>query len=62
METAVNLLVGYAAAVSSQLVIFPMFGIHLPMETNFIIGMWFSITSIARSYSLRRLFARREGR
>jgi hypothetical protein len=62
LETFFNILVGYAAAIASQIAIFPLFGIHVPFETNFVIGGWFSVTSIVRSYTLRRLFARWEGR
>jgi hypothetical protein len=62
METAANLIVGYLAAVASQYAIFPMFGITVPVESHFIMGGWFTITSILRSYSVRRLFTRWEGR
>jgi hypothetical protein len=61
VETITNLLVGYAAAVLSQLVAFPLFGIHVPLETNLAIGLWFSAASIVRTYLLRRVFARWEG-
>jgi hypothetical protein len=62
METGANLIVGYLAAVASQYAIFPMFGIDVPVESHFIMGGWFTVTSILRSYSMRRLFGRWEAR
>jgi hypothetical protein len=61
IESVVNLVVGYAAAVTTQLAVFPLLHIHVPFETNFIIGGLFSLTSIVRTYLLRRAFARWEG-
>jgi hypothetical protein len=60
VETIANVLVGYAAAVASQFAIFPLFGIHVSSETHFAIGGWFTITSVIRSYTMRRLFNRWE--
>jgi hypothetical protein len=37
-------------------VIFPWFGIHIPLSTNFKIGAWFTLISLVRSYVLRRVF------
>ena len=61
IETAANVLVGYLAAVCSQMMIFPLFGISVPVRTNFIMGAWFTGASVVRAYSLRRMFARWEG-
>jgi len=41
---------------ASQLAIFPMFGIHIPLHDNVAIGVWFTVVSIARSYALRRAY------
>jgi hypothetical protein len=62
IETGLNLIIGYLAAVASQYVIFPRFGIVVPVGSHFLIGGWFTVTSILRSYTMRRLFARWEGR
>lgn len=59
IESLVNVLIGYLVAVGSQIVIFPMFGIHIPMSDNFIMGLWFTLISIIRSYLLRRWFTKR---
>jgi hypothetical protein len=56
LESAANILIGYTVAVVSQLVLFPWFGIHIPLSDNLIIGLWFTVISLARSYGLRRFF------
>lgn len=56
MESITNVLVGYGVALSSQLVIFPMFGMSVSLIDNIQIGIWFTIISLIRSYILRRIF------
>lgn len=56
IESVVNVVIGYGVAVASQVVIFPMFNIRIPLSDNFIIGLWFTVISIVRSYTLRRVF------
>ena len=60
LESMANVLVGYGVAVGSQLAILPHFGVHLPLADNLLIGGYFTIISIARSYAMRRLFTRLE--
>ena len=55
-ESVANVAIGYGVAVASQLVIFPLFGVHLPLSDNLLIGAWFTIISLARSYIVRRAF------
>jgi hypothetical protein len=38
------------------LIVFPLFGIHIPMSSNIAIGIIFTFVSLVRSYVLRRLF------
>ena len=59
IETCTNTAIGYLVAVGSQIVIFPMFGIHIPLGSNFKIGIWFTLISIIRGYLLRRFFTHR---
>jgi hypothetical protein len=59
IESCVNVAVGYVVALLSQIAIFPLFGIHATIKDNLMIGLWFTIVSIARSYILRRVFTRR---
>ena len=56
LESLVNVAIGYGIAILSQIVIFPLFGIHIPLRDNLLIGVIFTIVSIVRSYALRRAF------
>lgn len=56
IETGANVLVGYLVALASQLLVFPLFGIHVPFSSNLAIGAWFTVISLVRSYVLRRWF------
>jgi len=56
LESLVNVLIGYGIAVLAQIVIFPIFGISIPISSNLAIGALFTIVSLVRSYCLRRLF------
>lgn len=56
VESLVNVAIGYLVALASQLVIFPVFGIHIPLADNMLIGAWFILISIVRSYCVRRIF------
>lgn len=58
IESAANVVIGYMVALGSQLVIFPMFGVHLPLQDNLLIGLWFTAISLVRSYLVRRWFNR----
>ena len=56
IETAASVAIGYVVALLSQIVIFPMFGIHATMTDNLLIGAWFTVISIIRGYYVRRFF------
>lgn len=55
-ESVANVAIGYGVAVASQIVILPLFGVHLPLADNMAIGAWFTAISLARSYVVRRVF------
>jgi hypothetical protein len=55
-EATVNVLIGAVVALASQLVIFPAYGVHVPLSTDLKIMAWFTVISVARSYCLRRWF------
>ncbi len=61
VEACANTAVGYGVAVVSQLLVFPMFGINVPLSDNLLIGLWFTVISLVRGYVLRRLFNRIKG-
>lgn len=56
MESLANVAIGFGIAVLSQVAFFPLFGIHANLSQNVMIGLIFTIVSIARSYALRRIF------
>lgn len=55
-ESITNVAVGYGVALLSQIIIFPVFGIHATVRDNILIGLFFTMVSIVRSYCLRRFF------
>lgn len=61
VESIANVVIGYGIAVGAQVVIFPLFGVHLPLHDNLAIGALFTVVSLVRSYCLRRLFRRLHG-
>ncbi len=58
-ESVVNVGIGYFVALASQIVIFPLFNIYVPLHDNIMIGLWFTVVSIVRSYAIRRFMTRR---
>ena len=56
LESIVNILIGYSIAICAQLVIFPLFGINIPLSDNLMIGACFTAVSLIRSYMVRRWF------
>ncbi len=59
IEALMNIAIGYVVALASQLLIFPMVGIHVSLSTNIEIGLWFTAISLIRSYIIRRWFNKR---
>lgn len=58
VEAVTNVAVGYGVAVATQMAVFPLFGVRLPVSDNLLIGILFTAVSLVRSYALRRLFNR----
>ena len=58
VEAVANVIVGYGVAVATQLLIFPVFGLHTTLAQNLKLGAVFTLISLARSFALRRLFER----
>ena len=56
VEAVANVVVGYGVAVVTQILIFPIFGLHTTLAQNLKLGAVFTVVSIGRSYLLRRLF------
>lgn len=58
VESVVNVAIGYGVALAGQLVVFPLVGLQVDLQTNLVIGAAFTGISLARSYCVRRLFNR----
>jgi len=50
VEANTNVVVGFALALATQLVLFPMFGLVVSVTDNVVIGCVFTAVSLARSY------------
>jgi hypothetical protein len=58
IEAFTNVVVGYALALATQIIVFPWFGSHTNLGDNLALGAVFVGVSLLRSYALRRSFAR----
>lgn len=56
IESGVNIVTGYLTALLTQLIVFPLFDIHVAFHTSLVITTIFTITSFFRSYLIRRFF------
>jgi len=56
VESIINVIIGAGVALISQLVVFPIFGIDIPLSANLWIMVWFTGISVVRSYVIRRWF------
>ena len=59
IESLTNILIGYLTALLSQVLIFPLFDIDVTFQDNLLIGLYFTIISLVRSYLVRRYFNKR---
>ena len=58
LESATNVTVGYAVAMITQALVFPLFGFYASTAEHAGIALIFTVVSLVRSYALRRLFNR----
>ena len=56
IEAVVNILVGYTVNLMANFAIFPLFGWHITLEQNLMIGVFYTAVSFVRSYALRRFY------
>lgn len=56
VEALTNIAVGYALAVATQALVFPLFGLQVPLGDSLLIGAVFTVVSLVRSFALRRVF------
>jgi hypothetical protein len=56
IETIINTVIGFSINYTANLLIFPLFGFHIKPGANFILGLMYTVISVARSYCVRRWF------
>jgi len=56
IEAITSTAIGYSVAVTTQCIVFPWFGLYVPLTQNLLIGGIFTVVSVARGYAVRRLF------
>jgi hypothetical protein len=55
-EAWANIAVGFTINYCANLLIFPLFGMHISPGNNFLMGLIYTVISLVRSYILRRWF------
>lgn len=56
IETIFNTVIGFAINYTANMLIFPLFGFHIKPGANFVLGLMYTVISVARSYCVRRWF------
>ncbi len=56
IETITNVVIGFVIALIAQIIVFPMFDINISIRDDLIISAIFTVVSIIRGYTLRRIF------
>lgn len=56
IETVINTCLGFIINYCANLVILPLFGFHITPGANFLMGLLYTVISVARSYAVRRWF------
>jgi hypothetical protein len=55
-EACINIVIGFTINYFANLLIFPLFGMHISPSANFLMGLIYTAISIVRSYAIRRWF------
>jgi predicted Na+-dependent transporter len=56
IEAWINVLIGFVINYIMNLLILPLFGFHISLTDNILMGLLYTIVSVARSYVVRRWF------
>lgn len=56
IEACVNIFIGYWINFAANLAILPLFGFTPTIKQNLMIGLLFTVVSVARQYVIRRWF------
>lgn len=58
VEVSINIFIGYWINFIANLLILPLFGFHITLTDNLLMGLIYTLISVARSYVVRRWFER----
>jgi hypothetical protein len=53
-EALINIAIGFTINYFANLLIFPLFGMHISAGDNFVLGCIYTVISVVRSYAIRR--------
>lgn len=56
LEAWANIVIGFSINYIANLCIFPLFGFHISLSDNFLLGLIYTAISLVRQYWLRRYF------
>jgi hypothetical protein len=56
IEALANVALGYGVNLMANFAIFPLFGWHITLRQNLLMGVFYTAVSITRSYAIRRWF------
>jgi hypothetical protein len=56
IEVSINICIGFWINYFANLLILPLFGLHVTLAENFLLGLAYTLVSVARSYVIRRWF------
>ena len=56
IEAIINVVIGFAINFTANMLIFPLFGFHITARDNLLLGLIYTVISVARSYCIRRWF------
>lgn len=56
VESTVNVAIGLTINLTLQVLVFPLFGVHIPFTSNLGIAVVFTAVSVLRNYCIRRWF------
>ncbi|WP_420868162.1 DUF7220 family protein [Collimonas pratensis] len=62
VESVSNVFIGYGINFALNLALFPLFGWHISLHQNFVLGTIYTVVSLVRSYVIRRFFSNNEWR
>lgn len=56
IEAIINVVIGFAINFTANMLIFPLFGFHITARDNLLLGLIYTVISVARSYCIHRWF------